>query len=199
MRRLSIIGLVSVSVALNVFPVRAGGGHGGGGYHGGGYGGYHGGGYHGGYYGHGCGWYGWWPFALGVGVSVAASYPAYAYSYPAYSYPTVAYTYSQPVYVTAPAATAPAAPAPSAAPAIHSYTSPPIPSGSAPAQISVPATTPAAAPAVQPQLVSVSPRPRGTWIQDPDPYRYVPEATSAKATGVTITQSGSVPAYAVSR
>jgi hypothetical protein len=208
MRRILFVGFVSVSLAFNALSVQAGG-HGGGGYHGGGY---HGGGC---YYGHGHGGcYGWWPLALGFGLGVAAAYPAYAYSYPAYSYPPVAYSYSQPVYVyqqpavqAAPTTTAPAAPPTSSfVPASPSYAPAQAPANVAPAQVSNLAHSAVTAPVIQPQLVAVSPQPRGTWIQDPTPYRYTPEAkiaspndTVAPSPSVTVTQSGSVPVYVVTR
>src|SRR5689334_18775014 len=120
MKRIALVLLVAAGLCGQARPVLAHGG----GYHGGGGWGYHGG-YHGGYcgygYGHGYGWCGgWWPFALGVGLGFAASYPAYAYSHPVYTSPTVVYTYpTTTTYVySQPAAVHQAAPAQPSQPSV---------------------------------------------------------------------------------
>jgi hypothetical protein len=154
MKRILLVAAVTLALGVSAPAVRA---HGGGGY-----------GWHGGCgWGHG-GWCGWWPaFGLGLGLGVAASYPAYAYSYPAYaySYPAYSYTYApatytyaQPVHVAAPPATTSIQTTYHVVPVQQQY---------------VPAVAPAPA-APQRTVTTVAVHTTGTWIQDPNPYRYVP-------------------------
>ncbi|HWW02912.1 MAG TPA: hypothetical protein VNZ64_24645 [Candidatus Acidoferrum sp.] len=131
---------------------------------------------------HGC-WRGgcfwpFWSFGLGWGLGAAYSYPAYRYSYP---YPAYSYYYPPPVYAYNP----PVSYAPPAPPAT-------------PAQ--------PAARELEPQVwVPSSPGP-GKWVPDPEPYRYVPPASSANAqparpvnpqTATSTTSPGGVPIHVV--
>jgi hypothetical protein len=195
MRKTLFAILVAVGLGAHNLPAQAGGYHGGCGWHGGGWG-----------CGYGHGWCGWWPaFGIGLGLGVAASIPAYAGCYsapaPVYSYPTVAYTYSQPAYVyhSAPAS------APTPAATSHSNTQPPQPAVSQPSYVpsTASATLASAPPSVSPAVSLPS---HGTWIQDPTPYRYIPEGSptvaahkEVAAPAVTVSQAGSIPVYAVAR
>ena len=128
---------------------------------------------------HGCGFWPFWGFGLGLGVGAALSWPAYscAYAYPAYTYGYPPYAYAPPAYAYDP----PVAQAPVRTP-------PP------------PAPQPPPPPVWNPSTPGA-----GHWVPDPTPYRYVPSsAAGAAATSppetVTVTRSvGGVPVYTVSR
>jgi hypothetical protein len=165
--------MVIAALSVNAMPAKAGGFHGGWGHYGGGW--------HGGY----CGW---WPFAFGLGLGVAASYPLYAYSQPIYTYPVVTYAY-QPgsTYVPAAPATVSAVPASSAyATVVHpAYGS---------ATVSAPVSN---------ESLAISLPASGSWIPDTSPDRYIPPSNLNRAhpanTTVTVTQVGTVPVYVVGR
>jgi hypothetical protein len=145
------------------------------------------------------------------------AYPAYTYSYPAYSYSyaPAPSSYSQPAYVYRSAQTSSPVANVSVpvAPARPSSNAPDYPSsqvaytsnGQPRYSSATPSTTDGRV-ATQARAVAPNAQPRGTWIQDPSPYRYTPAAgpnrannASVQYTTVVVTHSGSVPVYIVSR
>jgi hypothetical protein len=174
--------------------------------------------------------YGYPAYAYGY-PAYGCSYPAYTYSYPAssYAYPSYSYgypassysyapapsSYSQPAYVYRSAQTSspvanvsvPVAPArPSSNAPDYASLQVAYASNGQPRYSSVTSSTTDGRVAIQARAIAPNAQLRGTWIQDPSPYRYTPDAGPNRANNpsvqyptVVVTHSGSVPVYIVSR
>lgn len=167
-----------LALAICAVTAQAGGWHGGGG-------GWHGGG---GWRG-GLGWYGggcWPAFGFGIGLGLGGCYASYGsyYSYPAYasyySYPAYTYSYTLPPAVTAQPA--------------YGYQATQTYRPAAPAAVST----------VPPVQAQTAIRPStGTWVQDPNPYRYTPDPSPGKVntspTPVVTVPGAAIPTYIVSQ
>jgi hypothetical protein len=162
MKRFAVLTFFLLAAGLNPLCCVAGGSCGGG-WHGGGWG----------WYGGGCGPS--FSFGIGFGGYYPAGgwgygYPSFAVSYAPVIYPspTCAYAVPQATRTVTSVTVAPNPVIRTTTQTVISRTSVPTPSGTALAQRSEPVGTTLS------QISAYAVPPKGTWVLDPQPYRYVP-------------------------